>query len=137
MDLQFWWMLFKTILSLLFIVFLIYIFTKFGGGKLKKIQGGRYIKILERTQISKENSLLVVKIGEKGYVISSSSGRVDVICELTGEELSKIEDTKNTCEYKNSRDLYTKSGLQNLTDKISRSISAKKFKGKKEDKDGR
>ena len=130
-------MLFKTILSLLFIVFLIYIFTKFGGGKLKKIQGGRYIKILERTQISKENSLLVVKIGEKGYVISSSSGRVDVICELTGEELSKIEDTKNTCEYKNFRDLYTKSGLQNLTDKISRSISAKKFKGKKEDKDGR
>lgn len=37
---------------------------KYGGNKLQDIQKGKYIKIVETT-ISKENSLLVVKIGQK------------------------------------------------------------------------
>ena len=137
MDLQFWWMLFKIILSLIFIIFLIYIFAKYGGGKLRSIQGARYINILERTQLSKENSLLVVKIGESGYVISSSNGKVEIICELEKEEIMKIENSKSVYEYRDLKDLYTKSGLQNLVNRVGRSISAKKLKVKKEDRDER
>ncbi|KAA8675194.1 flagellar biosynthetic protein FliO [Clostridium sp. HV4-5-A1G] len=137
MDLQFWWMLFKVILSLLFIVLLIYIFAKYGGQKFKSIQGSRYINILERTQLSKENSLFVIKIGEKGYVISSSNGKVEIICELPEKELSKVESMKNVYEYKNLGDLYRKTGLQDLVNKVGRSISAKKLKVKKEDRDER
>lgn len=135
MDLQFWWMLFKIIISLFFIIFLIYIFAKYGGGKLKSIQGSKYINILERTQLSKENSLFVVKIGEKGYVVSSASGRIEIVCELAKEEISKIESAKNVYEYKNLKDLYTKSGLENLLKKTNHNFLDKKLKLKKEDKD--
>ncbi|MHC6179381.1 flagellar biosynthetic protein FliO [Clostridium sp. JNZ X4-2] len=135
MDLQFWWMLFKIIISLLFIISLIYIFVKYGGGKLQSIQGSKYINILERTQLSKENALFVVKIGEKGYVVSSANGRIEIVCELAKEEITKIESTKNVYEYKNLKDLYTKSGLENIFKKANHNFLGKKLKLKKEDKD--
>ncbi|WPC40991.1 flagellar biosynthetic protein FliO [Clostridium sp. JS66] len=117
MDLQFWVMLFKIIICLPFVLILIYISAKFGGNKLQNIQNGKYIKILERTPISKENSLLVVKIGDKGYVLSSTVGKISIISELNKDEISNIEASKTIPQYADFKDFY------------------RKLKFKKEDKD--
>ncbi|AKN33960.1 flagellar biosynthesis protein FliZ [Clostridium carboxidivorans P7] len=108
MDLQFWVMLFKIIICLPFVLILIYISVKFGGNKLQNIQSGKYIKILERTPISKENSLLVVKIGNKGYVLSSTAGKISIISELDEDEISNIEVSKTIPQYVDFKDFYSK-----------------------------
>lgn len=134
MDLQFWWMIIKIIVFLPFIIFLIYASIKYGGSKLQTMQNGSYIKVLERTHISKENSLLAVKIGEKGYIIASTNGRIEIICELDKEEILKIEQTKTIPEYKNLKDFYEKTGLERVWKKANSNLVNKKLNLKKEDK---
>lgn len=108
MEWQFGLMILKILICLPFILLLIYVSVKFGGNKLQNIEKGKYIKILERTPISKENILLVVKIGEKGYVLASTTGKVHIISELEKGEISKIEASKIIPQYANLKDFYNK-----------------------------
>lgn len=134
MDLQFIWMIVRTLIALLFVIFLIYISMKYGGGKLRNIQKNNFINVIERAQISKENSLLVVKIGEKVYVISSTSGRIEIVYELNEDEICKLKDKKFIPQYKNLKDFYTKSGMKEFIKDKTNNLRMKKLKYKKEDK---
>jgi flagellar protein FliO/FliZ len=136
MDLQFLGMLLKIIIFLPFILLLIYISIKYGGNKLQDMQNGRYIKILERAAISKENALLVVKIGEKGYVMSSASGKIEVVSELDEKEILKVEASRAIPEYESLQDFYEKSGFKNFCDKTNLTTVYKKLKIKKEGRNG-
>jgi flagellar protein FliO/FliZ len=136
MDLQFLWMLFKIIIFLPFILLLIYISIKYGGNKLQNMQNGRYIKILERAAISKENSLLVVKIGEKGYVMSSANGKLEIVSELDEKEILKVEASRTIPEYESLKDFYEKSGFKNFCEKTNLTSVYEKLKIKKEGRDG-
>ncbi|ERI91257.1 flagellar biosynthetic protein FliO [Clostridiales bacterium oral taxon 876 str. F0540] len=101
-------MILKIVVFLPFILFLFYLSVKFGGSKLQKIQNGKFIKVLDRVSLSKENSLVVVKIGQKGYVLSSSTGKIETLLELKEEELLKIEETKEIPEYASLKEFYQK-----------------------------
>ncbi len=91
----------RLIVALLIILPLIYLSLKFGGNKLQNVQNGNYMKVLEKISVSKENSLLVIKIGEQGYVFSSTGDKMEIIMKLTGEQISKIEESKKITQYKN------------------------------------
>lgn len=141
MDLQFMGMIFRTVIALLFVIFLIYISAKYGGEKLKNVQKGKFIKIMEREQLSKENSLLVVKIGEKIYVVSSTLGKIEIVYELSKEETAKFKNMNTIPEYKNLKDFYTRSGMKQVVKKVSSKwqgisdkLGLKKLMNKKEDK---
>jgi len=108
MDLEFWTLLFKIIIFLPFILFLLYLSLKYGGNKLQKLQDGRYMKVLDRIALSKENSIIVVKIGEKAYAISSSSKEVNILFELPKEEISSIENIKEIPQYEDMKELFKK-----------------------------
>lgn len=108
MDSEFWIMLLKIVLFLPPILFLIYASLKYGGGKLQNIQSGKFIKILEKAVISKENSLLVVKIGEKGFVVSSTSSKIEILLELSDEELDLVSKQKIIPQYNSLKDLLKK-----------------------------
>lgn len=110
-------MLFKIIIFLPFILFIIYLSLKYGGTKLQSIQDGRYIKIIERVPLSKENQLMIVKIGMKAYVITSVNSKIEILFEVDEEELNKIYASRRIPQYKNLRDMY------------------ERLRGKKEDKD--
>lgn len=84
----------KIVVFLPFVIILIYLSLKLGGSKLQNIQNGNYMKIIERVQVSKENSLMLVKIGEKGYIMSSSAKGIETLEELSKEELLYIEEKK-------------------------------------------
>jgi flagellar protein FliO/FliZ len=107
-GLDFWIMLLKIVVFLPFILFLVYLSLKYGGNKLQHMQNGRYIKVLERVPLSKENSLLVIKLGEKGYVVSSAAGKVEKLLEIDEDELNKIETSKNIVEYTDLKQYYRK-----------------------------
>ncbi|MDW8799652.1 flagellar biosynthetic protein FliO [Clostridium sp. A1-XYC3] len=135
MDLQFWWMLLKILIFLPFILLLIYTSMKFGGNKLQNMQNGRYIKVIERATISKENSLVVVKIGDKGYVMASTNGKLEIISELSKEEIVKIETLRTIPQYNSLKDFYQKSGLKKVSDSPHLKSLYTKLKFKKEGRD--
>lgn len=99
-------MILKLVVALLVILPLIYISIKYGGNKLQNMQNGNYMKVLERLTLTKENSLLVIKIGEKGYVFSSSGNRLEILMELDSEEIKKIQESKIVTQYKNFNEFY-------------------------------
>jgi len=108
MDSNFWFMLLKILVFLPLILILFYLSMKFGGSKLQALQNGRFIKVLERVSLSKDNSLVVVKIGEKGYVLSSSNGKVEKLMEIDDQELAQFEAVKDLPQYTSFKDLYEK-----------------------------
>jgi flagellar protein FliO/FliZ len=108
MGMDFIVMMLKVIIFLPCILGLIYISLRYGGTKLQHMQNGRFIKILERVPLSKENSLLVARMGDKGYVVSSSNGKIEILLELEQEELLKIEEGKVIPQYNGLKDLFEK-----------------------------
>ena len=107
-DGEFWVLIFKIIVFLPFILLILYVSLKYGGNKLQKLQNGRYMKILDRISLSKENSIVVVKIGEKAYAISSSPKDVKILFELPKEEIITIENNMDIPQYEDMKELFKK-----------------------------
>ena len=114
-DKDFLVLIFKIIIFLPFILFMLYFSLKYGGTKLQKLQNGRYMKILDRISLSKENSIVVVKIGDKAYAISSSLKDIKILFELPSEEIIKIESIKELPQYADMKDLFKKHILKKET----------------------
>lgn len=126
MDSEFWIMLLKIIVFLPFILILIYISLKYGGERLQNLQNGKFIKVLERTALTKENTLLVAKIGNKGYVLSSANGKVEILLEISDEELKALEKNFTINQFSNFKDISNSKRIKDFCIKL---------KCKKEDKD--
>ena len=107
-DGEFWILVFKIIIFLPFILLILYLSLKYGGNKLQILQDGRYMKILDRVALSKDNSILVVKIGEKAYAVSSSSKEISILFELPQEEITSIENSKEIPQYEDMKELFKK-----------------------------
>ena len=108
MDKEFLILIFKIIIFLPFILFLLYLSLKYGGNKLRKLQDGRYMKILDRIPLSKDNSIIVVKIGDKAYAVSSSARDINILFEIPQEEIHNIENIKELPQYEDMKDLFKK-----------------------------
>jgi len=89
MDGQFWMTLLKILVFFPFVIALILIFGKVGS-RFNLATNNKYMKVLERLPLSKDNTLLVVKVGEKGFLMSSSTGKIEILREIDGEELESI-----------------------------------------------
>jgi len=89
MDMQFWKSLIQLLIFLPFILFLIYLLGKLTN-KFYISPPGRYMKIVERLQLSKDSFIMVIKI-------SSSNNKTEILKELTEEELLKAE--QNSKQY--------------------------------------
>jgi len=115
MDKEFLVLIFKIIIFLPFILFMLYLSLKYGGTKLRKFQNGRYMKVLDRISLSKENSIAIVKIGDKAYAISSTLKDIKILFELPSEEIIKIESIKELPQYEDMKDLFKKHILKKET----------------------
>lgn len=94
MDFNFFGMFVQLILALGVTLGLMFLTFKFMGKKVDSFNNGKYIKVIERVQVSKENTILVVKIGKRGYVMTSSTGNMSKLSELSEEEINLIEEEK-------------------------------------------
>lgn len=64
--------------------------------RLSKINFGgvginKYVKVLERTSLSKDTSIYVLKIGDEGCVVLSTPTKTDTIKELNKKQVKEIE----------------------------------------------
>ena len=87
-------MIFKLIVSMIIIFALMIILFKYANKGINGNLNKKYVKVIERVQISKDGYILVVKAGKKGMVLSTSTGHTEKLQELTEEELAEIEEAK-------------------------------------------
>jgi flagellar protein FliO/FliZ len=107
-DGQFGLLILRILLFLPFILVMMYLSLKYGGTKLQKLQDGKYMKILDRVALSKENSVVVVKIGKKAYTVSSSSREIRILFEIPPEEIIDIENSKDIPQLEDMKKLFKK-----------------------------
>lgn len=84
----------KLMIALPILLGMIVLSLKLSEKRINNFQDKKYIKVIERTQISKDMSILVVKIGKRGAVLSASKDKVDKLQEITQEEILEIEAQK-------------------------------------------
>lgn len=132
MDFEFFYMIFKLVFALIFVIGLLFIVAKTSFGKINSINDKKYIKVLERVQISKDTYICIVKIGKKAHVITVSSGGMEKIQELSPEEVFEVEKAKKE-EFLQMEQNYLE--VLNTTKKFAvKTISKLKLKDDKDEK---
>lgn len=69
--------------------------------KLSKINSDninkhKYVKVLERTNLSKDTSIFVLEIGDEGCVVASSPSKIEKLKELNKEDIADIYEMKES-----------------------------------------
>lgn len=94
MSFEFLGMIVQLILALGVTLGLMFLSFKLMGTKLNAMNNNKYVRVIERVQVTKENSILIVKIGKKGYIMTSTAGHMEKLSELSEEEINSIEEDK-------------------------------------------
>lgn len=92
----------KIIGTLIVFILLMLLALRLNEGKLKEINERKIVRVLERTQLSKDVSLQIIKISGKGYIMSVSSSKAELIKELSEDEIKEIEISKQIEIQKNN-----------------------------------
>ncbi len=81
---SFLWMFVCVVL----IIGLAYWFTKYvaGRGALGAFSGGRRMEVLDRMPLGRDQSLILVRVGERYLLLGAGTAGVTLLSELTGEE---------------------------------------------------
>lgn len=101
----------KVVGVLIFVIILMLLTLRLSENKLNNKKN---IKVLDKAQLSKDNSIYILKILNKGYVVSVSSSKTDILSELSEDEIQEIEKNK-------------KEELQKITDSFNKLFYDKLF----------
>ena len=126
---EFVFMCVKLVFSLVIVIGIMYLAFKISGDRINQINKNKYIKVLDRIQISKDSFIIILKVGNKGYIMSSTNGKTEKIQDLSEEEVLTIENEK----LKVQNDL--NKGYENIINKFKRTFNMfkNKYKLKEED----
>ena len=94
MDFEFFKMFMQLLVALGITLGIMFLSYKVLGTKVYSINNNKYVKVIERTQITKDNAILIVKVGKKGYVITVNGNSMEKLVELSEEEINDIEEKK-------------------------------------------
>ena len=94
MDFEFLKLFMQLLVALGITLGIMFLSYKILGTKVESINNNKYVKVIERTQITKDNAILIIKIGEKGYVMSCAGNSMEKLAELSEEEINEIEEKK-------------------------------------------
>lgn len=87
--------IFRYVFALALVFGLLFLSAKLSNKGLTKFNENKYIKVIDRVQLTKDSAICIIKIGEKGLVVITSTGHTEKLEELTKEEIEKIEKEKS------------------------------------------
>ena len=88
------YLIFKLIFALLVVILFMILAFKFSNKGVIKYNSKKYAKVIDRIQLSKESFIVILKLGDKGVVLLSSTSHTEKLQELTKEEIELIEKNK-------------------------------------------
>lgn len=91
---EFVYMVVKLIAVLVILLAIMVVILRFTNKSISTTLDKKYIRVLEKVQLSKESFIVVVRIGSKGAVFVTSSAKTEKISDLSEEEIKEIEKAK-------------------------------------------
>ncbi len=76
-----------------------YLTTKWYAKRHNGCASGNYIKIIERAVLGKDSYLVVAEVGAKAFLLSMTSQRVEMLCELDPETLKPFEQKRPESDF--------------------------------------
>lgn len=77
-----------------FFIVLIVVSVKLSKGTLDNAEKDKFVQIIERTNLSKDTNMYVIKTGNKGCVVLVSSSHTEKIKDLSQEEIKELINNK-------------------------------------------
>ena len=69
------------------ILYLSYLFSRYLAVGAARINKSKYIKIVDRTVLGQDRMLLITQIGDKYYLIGSSSQTINILTEIDEKDI--------------------------------------------------
>lgn len=91
---DFIFMFFKLIFGLIVVLLAMVLTLKYSNKGITKLTDKKYVKIVDKVQIAKDSYIVIIKLGNKGKVLSVSNSHTEVLEEISLEEILKIEQEK-------------------------------------------
>lgn len=91
---DFLYLMIKLIVALAVVFCLFSISVRYSNKGLSKINEKKYVKVIDRVQISKESFIVIVRLGEKGLVLLTNQNHTEKLEELSEEKIREIEENK-------------------------------------------
>jgi len=132
MDFNFILMSLKLIVALIVILGLMIIVVKYSKKGIDSTTRRSYTKIVDKTQISKDSFIVVLRVGKEGMVLLTSTGHTEKLKDLSEEEINKAEADKQEA-FKEMTKAYDKV-IDISKDKLQAAIGKIKSKGEKHEK---
>jgi flagellar biogenesis protein FliO len=88
-----------SLCGVVFVIFLAYWGTRWLSIKYKAVSNGKYIKILERTMVSKDMYFVLVQISEKIYLLSVTGQHTETICTIDASEIDIKDDSETKGDF--------------------------------------
>jgi len=130
MDLFF--MSLRLIVALIVIFGLMIIILKYSKKGIDSTTKRNYTKIIDKTQISKDSFIVVLRVGKEGMLLLTSTGHTQKLKDLSEEEINKAEADKQEA-FKEMTKAYDKF-IDISKDKVRTVLGKIKSKEEKNDK---
>lgn len=89
------------ILIMVAILFAAYAAARLAGARMRRLSRSRCMEILDQVQVAKDKTILLLKVGERVYVVGSTAQGMNSIGELPFSELSSIpEETAGATDFR-------------------------------------
>jgi len=71
-----------TVIAVVFIIYLSYLFSKYLSAGASRINGAKHIKITDRLFLGQDKSLLIINVSGRYYLISVTPNAINMLKEL-------------------------------------------------------
>ncbi|WP_283607278.1 FliO/MopB family protein [Faecalispora anaeroviscerum] len=120
-----------SLFGIAIILFGCYAFSKYAAKKINTFSNSQNIKILEKVPLSQDKGLALAQIGGKYYLIGFSSQSVEILQELSADDLKLGEESRPAAGFLNLFQQATKNGWSVKSFDEYRGIAeARKTKGR-------
>lgn len=89
----------KLFIGLPLVIFLAYISLKFTNKYMRKMNDGKYLKVLETVQIFNKAAICIIKIGDKYHVIGVTDTSINEIKILNEDEANAFINSSEKFDY--------------------------------------
>lgn len=94
MDFEIIFAFLKLIAALFILIGVMVVILKYGKKGMDKSIKNKYVRVIDRVQVSKDSFIVILKMGEEGMVLLTAPSHTEKLKELSKEEIEKIERDK-------------------------------------------
>jgi flagellar protein FliO/FliZ len=79
-----------SVFLLILVLFAAYLTTRLAGSRMKRLSHSRHMEIIDQIQVAKDRTILLLKVGERIFVVGTTPQGMNSIAEIPASELGDL-----------------------------------------------